>query len=180
MDPGVSTVERRDQRRCLPNVEYVKSLPGILKIVQTVASILAFALSMSAPWGHLGGGWVNFVSINGFIQALIWGLLNLFGVVPPILANYFVELIIYAIFTLFFFIAGIVAACRGSYFGVVGAASFFCFVCVVAFGVDAFFQFLEVRKQYKARNDRRPVSDSSNPNAEDTLFVRPGNEKVFY
>ena len=50
------------------------------------------------------------------------------------------------------------------------------------FGVDAFFQFLDIRARYKARNDRRPTSDASNnPTAEDTLFVRPaGNDKGFY
>jgi len=180
MEPRVSTVETGTQRRCVPDVSYIKSLLGILKIIQVVTSLLTFALSMSVWWGHQGGGWVNFVAINGFIQALIWGLLHLFGVVPPLLETYFVELIIYAVFTLFFLIAGIVAACFGGQFAAVGAAAFFCFVCMVAFGVDAFFQFLDVRSKYKARNDRRPMSESSNPNAEDTLFVRPGNDKAFY
>ncbi len=53
---------------------------------------------------------------------------------------------------------------------------------MVLFGIDAVFQFLDVRKRYKARNDRRSVPDSANAanTTEDTLFVRPGSDKGFY
>jgi len=143
-------------------------------------SMITFILSVSVSWGG-GGGWVNFVAINGFIEALIWGLLHLFEVIPRIVSNFFIELIYYSVWTLFYFIAGIVAASNGYFHGAVGAASFFCFLCTALFATDATMQFLEVRKQYKARNDRRPVSESSNnPTAEDTLFVKPETDKGFY
>jgi hypothetical protein len=162
-----------------PDFGYVKTLPGILKIIEVVLSIITFALSMSEPWGYLGGGWVNFVAINGFIFPFIWGLLHMFGVVPQILMNYFIELIYYALWTLFYFIAGIVAAVQGS-IPVVGAASFFSFSCMIVFGIDLVRQTLAVRAQYKARNDRRPASNVGGGGPEDTLFERPGGDKGFY
>ena len=53
-----------------------------------VMSIIAFACSISVGWG--GGGWVNFVSISGFIQAVIWFVLHLLRVIPQIMANYLI------------------------------------------------------------------------------------------
>ena len=176
-----SNIDGTEQRRCAPNVAYLKTLLGIIKIAQAVLSILTFILSLSAAWGGSAEGWVNFVAINGFIQATIWLFLHLFNAVPQIFANFLIEVIIYSLWTLFFFIAGIVAAVSASRLesGVAGAAAFFSFVCMVLFGVDAVIQLLAVRNNYKARNDRRGDSEAARaPNNEDTLFSR--SDKQFY
>jgi len=136
-----------------------------------VLSIVIFALSMSSYWGYRGGHWVNFVSINGFLQALFWGVLHMFNAIPQILGNYLIELIICVLFTVFYLIAGIVAACYASLFPAVGVASFFSFVCIVAFGVDAYFQFVRVRQ---------PASEVPNQHIEPAVSVSSGNEKVVY
>jgi len=178
MEPGVPTSQGVSQERWLAGVNYIKSVRGILKIVQMVGSILAFILSMSSTWGFAGSGWVNFASINGFIQSLIWGAFHLFSAAPPILANYLVELIIYGILTLFLTVAGIVAACGSSQQPVVGAAAVFCFICMVAFGIDACFQFWDVH--YKSRTERPyvPEPSSNPPDADNVAIVTPDDVKM--
>ncbi|ESN90553.1 hypothetical protein HELRODRAFT_166233 [Helobdella robusta] len=140
--------------------DYIKSFLGICKIAQIILSIMTFAFSSSCPWGSLGGGWVGFVSMTGFINAVIYFVLHLFNTIPPVFVNYFVELISYAIFTLFFFIAGIVAAAKGHLDGLIVAAAIFCFGALVAFLMDTVIQGLEVNKAWRERNARRAVPTS--------------------
>lgn len=153
---------------CAP--DYIKTIPAILKLVQMVASILTFGLSVSGSWGG-GGGWVAFVSISAFIHAVIWFVLHLISLVPDVLINFFVEVIGYCIWTLFFFISGIVAAVAAGSSGVAGAAAFFAFVCMGVYGADAVMQLLEIRRIWKERNDRRQVP--SRAAEEDDIFIQP-------
>lgn len=123
-------------------LDYIKTIPGILKIVEVVASIITFICASVVPWGYLGAGWVQFVSISAFITALIWFIFYLIGVIyrfpgPWIL----IEFIYYCVFTLFFLIAAIVSAARAHAAPSIGAAAFFAFVCTAVFAVDTFFQF---------------------------------------
>lgn len=138
-----------------------------------VTALLTFILAVSGGWGYHGGGWVAFVGISGLIQATTWFILHVLNVIPDIMANYFIEVIGYCVWTLFFFIAGIVAACQGYYYPVAGAASFFAFVGLIVFGADATFQLLEIRTIWKARNDRRQVPTKSAD--EDDIFIRRPN-----
>lgn len=159
-------------RGCPP--EYIKTPRGILKIVQMFCSLLTFALSFG--WSLSGGGWVSFVAVSGFIHAVIWFVLHLMNVIPDIMFNYFVEVIGYCVWTLFFFISGIVAAVQGPYSSVAGAAAFFAFVCMIVFGADASIQLLELRSAWKDRNDRRQVPTRSTD--EDDIFIRRPNPAV--
>jgi hypothetical protein len=176
MDYDTQPVAADQDRRTFQR-EFLTSFKGIIKIFQIVLSILTFALSTSSSkFGYQGGGWVGFVSMTGFLNATIWFILYLFNTVPDLALNYFVELIVYSVLTLFFFIAGIVAACKGYIGGVVAAASFFAFACFVAFGIDMAFQAMDERRRWKARNDRRvPTSPESNISggAEVDIFIRP-------
>lgn len=110
------------------------------------------------------------MGITGFIKAVTWFVLHLLSVIPDIMFNYFIEVIGYCIWTLFFFISGIVAAVNGPSASVAGAASFFAFVCFVVFGADAAIQLLELRSVWKARNDRRQVPTKNAD--EDEIFAR--------
>lgn len=162
------------QRTCPP--EYIKTPPGILKIIQIVTSLLTFILAVSGGWGQSGGGWVGFVGITGLVNATVWFVLHVLNVIPDIMANYFIEVIGYCVWTLFFFIAGIVAAVQGAHYPVAGAAAFFAFVGMAVFGADATIQLLEIRKIWKARNDRRQVPTKSAE--EDDIFIRGSNAAV--
>lgn len=161
-------------RSCPP--AYIKTPPGILKIIQMVTSLLTFILAISGGWGHVGGGWVGFVGITGLINATIWFVLHCLNVIPDIMANYFIEVIGYCFWTLFFFIAGIVAAVQGANYPVAGAASFFAFVGLIVFGADTAIQLLEIRTIWKARNDRRQVPTKNAD--EDDIFIRRPNAAV--
>jgi hypothetical protein len=162
------------ERSCPP--EYVKTRQGILKIIQMVVSLLTFILSVAGGWGSVGGGWGGFVGITGLINSTIWFTLHMLSVIPDIMANYFIEVIVYCFLTLFFFIAGVVAACQGSVYPVAGAAAFFAFVGMIVFGADATIQLLEIRTLWKARNDRRQVPTKSAD--EDDIFIRRPNAAV--
>jgi hypothetical protein len=135
-------------------MSYIKSICGIAKMVQIVMSIIAFLCSVVVPWAYIGGGWVNFVAITGFIHAIVFFCFHLLNFVPRMTVFVFIELISYIVFVVCFLIAGIVAAAGAqtrrndgrSDYSSVGASSFFCFASMIAWAVDAVFQFLEVRK----------------------------------
>jgi hypothetical protein len=156
MEPAITrpaVIEPGIPARFSPNINYIKTIPGILKILEMVPSLLTFILSMTFPWGITGGGWIGFASINGLIQSVIWGSLHFFTVVQPIMANLYIELIMCCCLALFYFIAGIIAACQGYKSGVVAAACIFSFLCMVFFGVDSFLQIQNIRSRYAAQQN---------------------------
>jgi len=145
------------------DVSYIKTLPGILRIVELVLCIIVFICAVSAcswaNWYGNGGacGWAGFVGFVGFLLVTTWLLFYLFHVhdvsanVPWLL----IELIIYAVWTLFFFIAGIASAVAASevqnvtyyntYYARVrdgsAAGSFFAFAAAGVFGFQTFLLF---------------------------------------
>jgi len=133
---------------------YIRTPQGILRICEMVFSLIAFLCSVVVDygwWPHLGGGWVNFVAITAFVLAAIFFALHLLNFNPRVTIFYYVEFIVYCVFCACFLIAGIVAAARADQnkystgHQSVGAASFFCFLCMILWAVDAVLQFLEIR-----------------------------------
>jgi uncharacterized membrane protein len=139
MESGRSSV------RCPP--EYIRTVPGILKIVELILCLLTFAISLGGYWSGYGGGWVEFVAMSSFITTLIWFILHLIlPTLPGFLLSRPYEFVTYIVMAALFLIAGIVAAARAPYLpGQVGATAFFAFASVVVYGIDAFFQFREWR-----------------------------------
>ncbi|CAH2259211.1 CKLF-like MARVEL transmembrane domain-containing protein 4 [Pararge aegeria] len=106
------------------NVEYFKSPPGILKIVQLVLGILCMALG--TPWAS---AWFVFVAVTSFITTLMWSFVYFLSIREALKLpiNWILsELISTSVETLFYFIAFIVmfTSVYGNYGRNVAAAVF--------------------------------------------------------
>jgi len=143
------------------DVSYIKTIPGILRIVEIVLCIILFICAVSAcsaGWSLGECGWGSFVGFMGFILVIAWLLFNLFHIhemaanVPWLL----IELIFYAIWTFFLLVAGIALAVLSARWSNVygwgakvssgaGAASFFAFAAAVVFGFHTFLIFRDWR-----------------------------------
>lgn len=148
------------------STKYVKSMSGIFKIVEMVLSFIMFICS-----AYRGIGWSSFVGIAGLIQVFIFFLLHILNYFPDSIIGFIIELIVYAVFTLFFFGAGIncavVAAWDGKYIkdthpGAYTAsivATLFCFACFVVWGIDTVLQLLAVltRKRQQPTAPAQPA-----------------------
>jgi len=141
------------QPRCECPPTYFRTIPGLLKIVEIIFTILTFAISFGCIWwSHLGGGWVEFTGIISFIIITCWLILHLINWIPQIFLNLLLEIICYCIMTVILLISGIVAAARAETAGfywdcksTVGATSFFAFAAAITCGVDAILQFMAYR-----------------------------------
>jgi len=153
------------------DISYIKTIPGILRIVEIILCIILFicAVTANTTWGGSFGasGWGAFVGFVGFLLVIAWLVFYLFHVheaaanVPWLL----IEMICYAIWTFFLIIAGIaLAVLSGSYAGLycnnlilrcwwnqvhsaAGAASFFAFAAAVVFGFQTFLIFRDWRNR---------------------------------
>jgi hypothetical protein len=141
MEQQQTTTTESSTFRCQLSVDYIRKIEGILKIIEIVLSIIAFGCSVGSHNPDLG--WTSFVAITGFISAIVWLIWHML-VQNSWRWNVIIELINYALWTLFFLIAGIVAAVySGNYYTnykTAGAASAFAFFCMVAWAVDTALQ----------------------------------------
>ncbi|XP_046354492.2 plasmolipin-like [Haliotis cracherodii] len=125
-----------------PDVGYVKSIPGILKIVEFVLCIIVLICTSVVYWVPYGAGWIQFVAVAACVVVallFIFHFLHIFEKLPgpwPL-----IEFVCYIVFTIFFLISAIVAAVRGGWHGSIAATAFFCFATTAVFGVDTFFQY---------------------------------------
>jgi len=110
---------------------------GILKIVEFVLAIIAFACAaaVTSPWVFPGFGWVSFVAFCGFIMAISFLVFHLLVITSWTLAI-MVEIISYGVWTILFLIAGIVAAATAKGNSTAGAACAFSFFSMAAWAVD--------------------------------------------
>jgi hypothetical protein len=128
---------------------YIRTVPGILKIVELVLDFLVFICLVAGPtYLYSGIGWATFVSITAFISTMIllwlylFHIIELYNIVPWLL----VELIMCAIFVLMFFTASSVAAAGAASLvnfnpGPFAAAAFFGFMAMFCYGFDCFLKF---------------------------------------
>jgi CDP-diglyceride synthetase len=123
------------------SVAYMKTLPGILKIVEIVLSLLTFICSCVDVWE--AARWAQFQSAFAVISTtgyLVLYLLNLVSRLPgpwPL-----IEFIYYMIFTGCFLITAIAAAAQAvSAYPSISATAYFAFAATSFFAVDTFFHF---------------------------------------
>ncbi|XP_034840264.1 CKLF-like MARVEL transmembrane domain-containing protein 4 [Maniola hyperantus] len=126
------------------NVEYFKTPPGILKIIQLVLGILCMALG--TPWAS---AWFVFVAVTSFITTLMWSFVYFLSIreALKIPINWVLsELISTSIETLFYFIAFIVmfTSVHGNYGRNVAAAVFGIFN-TLAYAASSYFLLQEHR-----------------------------------
>ncbi len=138
---------------------YVRTIPGILKVVQVVLNLIAFICVMAsgAHWRSRSvGSWFCFVTMTAFWTTgtlLVLYLLHViekFHVIPWML----IEFVFCTLWTFFYFTASLDAAVNASYEPALGAACFFGFLAMAAYGYDAFLKFRGYRAGQLAQGER--------------------------
>lgn len=150
IQPEMASATTVPQSSDIFNNEFLCSLDCLLKVIEMVFSLITFICACVdyTPFTQLGGGWVQFVAITAFMFTGVIFLVHMFRMTPKLsdkIPCKFTEFCYYAIYTLFYFIAGIVAACNGYLSGAVVAATVFAFFSLVVFGCDAAFRFMDWR-----------------------------------
>lgn len=126
------------------NIDYFKSPPGILKVVQLILGILC--MSLGTPWAS---AWYVFVAVTAFVTTLLWSFVYLLSIreALKIPINWVLsELISTSVETLFYFIAFIVMFT--SFYGDYGrnvAAAVFGIFNTLAYAASSYFLFQEHR-----------------------------------
>ncbi|XP_004924860.1 uncharacterized protein LOC101742095 [Bombyx mori] len=130
------------------NVDYFKTPPGLLKIIQLILGILCMGLG--SPWYST---WFVFVAVTSFITTLMWSFVYLLSIREALKLpiNWVLsELISTALETVMYLLAFIVLfAATGTYYGPrygsnVAAAVFGIFN-TIAYGASSFLLFREHR-----------------------------------
>jgi len=150
--PAFSTVECR----ATPDASYLRTLPGMLKLLILALNFLVFfCLLVGGPGYYTGVGFATFVSTFGFTITLILLLLYLFHIVDmmPNIPWIVGEMVYCFAWAIFYFIAASVLAVatanyRGTFFW--GVAAFFAIAALCAYGFDAYLKFLAWKRDEKA------------------------------
>lgn len=139
---------------CQFDPSYVRTVPGILKIVQMVADILGFICVVSSRDSY-HSGWYDFVAMTGFLLTGTLLLFYFFHLIERLhmLPWLLIEFIYCTLWTLFFFISAVLVATR-PYTGGYIAGAVFGFVATVAYGYDAFLKFMGWRSGDIAQGER--------------------------
>jgi len=146
---------------------YVVSLDGMLKVAEMVLSLIVFITAVvDGRFGSDGGAWVEFTSMSALVFIFIMYMLYLFKVVykiPGSVPRYLIEFIFFAVYTLFYFISGIVAAAWAHNDAAVGACAFFCFATMILFGADTYFHFNVWRSNTADTSTANPPMPNTGP-----------------
>lgn len=136
---------------------YIRTIPGILKIIQLVADLLGFICIMTVNhWYPSAVNWYSFVAMTGFwvtgtlLVFYLFHLIERLHMLPWML----IEFIYCVVWCVFFLIAGSVAASKAAYSEGFGAASFFGYCGMVVYGYDAFLKFRGWRAGEIAQGER--------------------------
>ncbi|UYV71438.1 CMTM4 [Cordylochernes scorpioides] len=148
--------------------EYVKIIPGILKISQCVVSIIGFIAITASCHGYCFGGasWYGFVSMTAFWVTLVLLGFYLFHLIEKL---YFLpwiqaEGIYCAIWTLFYFIAALVVLVQSHGNGGFITGGFFGFIAMLLYGADAFFKYRAWQGGEIAQGERKTTTSTSPTN----------------
>nr|CAD7606532.1 unnamed protein product [Timema genevievae] len=143
---------------------YIRTIPGILKVVQIVLNLLGF-ICISVSWGATSsrGSWFNTVAMTGFWFTGIMLALYLFHVVEKFYKIPWlkIEFVFCALWVFFYLLAASLAADYGKADEAFGAAAFFGFCAMVVYGYDAFLKFNGVRSGALAQGDRVVTKSTS-------------------
>jgi len=144
---------------------YIRSLPGALKTAAVIVNLACFICVMFATpyYKELPvGEWVVFVAMTAFwvsLSLLLMYLLHAiekFHVIPWLM----IEFGFYALWSFFYFTAGVAAAVEGPHSSALGAAAFFCFLGLLLYGGDAVVKWRGWRAGRLAQGERT-VSQSA-------------------
>jgi len=169
------------------------SIPGILAITQVVLNAIVFMCSICSGWCFRGQPffiWAELVSSIGFWVSLTLFLLQFINQLTAVRERMFQQIKIWnfieaglvALWCFFFFTVFLDCAIKSTWNlvcysftvlriktshqadrGVIGAAAFFAFAAMVAYGADLFFRFREWKSGHKdSRTDQQKSGDAPN------------------
>jgi len=141
-------------------LDYIRSVPGVLKLIELLCDLLAVILCGAAPLVDGGSGqkgFFLFVSILALIVTTILFILFVLNINNMLLKNRWplIEMCWCAFIALFYFIASIVIATIAKQNGTYGAAAFFGFAAFITYVADAIFQFRTNRSSSYAHNEQQ-------------------------
>lgn len=146
---------------------YLKTLPGAIKGVEVVLNLVCFiCITLASPYYKEAaiGEWFIFVCMTAFWVSLVLLLMYLchaiekFHVIPWLM----IEFGFYALWSFFYFTAGLAAAVEAKFSAPLGAASFFGFSCTLLYGFDSFLKFRGWRAGQLAQGERRVTQTVTN------------------
>ncbi|CAD5206237.1 unnamed protein product [Bursaphelenchus okinawaensis] len=127
---------------------YLRTLPGMLKVVVIVLDFLCFfCVLVGGPGYYAGVGFATFVSVIGFMISLTLLILYLCHIVDNLENIPWIvgEMVYCFAWTIFFFIAGsVLAVASVSHRNTTGwaLAAFFAIAAMCAYGLDCYLKFL--------------------------------------
>lgn len=134
---------------------YIQTIPGILKAVVIVLNLIGFICIEASKYSHLSRGeYFNFVAMCGFWFSGLMLIFYIFHVVEKFFKIPWlkIEFVFYALWTLLYLIAAILAVTFNS--GAYTAAGFFGFLAMVVYGYDAFLKYQLIRSGAIAQGSR--------------------------
>lgn len=145
---------------------YIRTIPGMLKIAAVLLDILGFiCIMVSENNYHSRANWFNFCAMGGFWITGILLAFYLFHVIEKLhfIPWIMVEMGYCGAWCFFYLTASAACAAWGSHNEAWAAASFFGFVAMIVYGVDAFFKFKAWRAGEIAQGDRVRSVQKSEP-----------------
>lgn len=133
---------------------YIRTIPGILKIVQILLNLLGFICIEVAGVYHTRGSFFNTVSMTGFWFTGVLLALYLFHIIEKFYKIPWlkVEFIFCGVIALLYLIAAALAA--AVYLEAYAAAAFFGFCAMVVYGYDAFLKYKGLQSGELAQGER--------------------------
>uniref|UniRef100_A0A3Q2U8M6 Plasmolipin n=1 Tax=Fundulus heteroclitus TaxID=8078 RepID=A0A3Q2U8M6_FUNHE len=134
------------------DVSFVRSVPAMLMVAETVAGVLHWALVASTPYLAVSAayGWVMFVAVTLWIFSTLLFLALLLSVPQRLpVVPWAVTVMMYngvaALLYLTAFIANAATAANSVYVGHLGAAAFFGAALTLLYGASAYLSYLDWR-----------------------------------
>ncbi|XP_068975672.1 CKLF-like MARVEL transmembrane domain-containing protein 4 [Bombus flavifrons] len=143
---------------------YIKTLPGMLKVAQVVLNLLGFiCITVTSHSNFSRGAWFNTVAMGGFWFTGILLVFYLFHIVEKFskIPWLKIELTFCVLWTIFYMLAASLAAGYAKYIEAFGAAAFFGFCAMVAYGYDAWLKFHASRSGALAQGQHTPKQVST-------------------
>jgi len=140
---------------------YVRTLPGLLKVIVIILNFLCFFCVLLGPAYYAGVGGATFVSIFGLIITLTLLMLYIFHIVDstPQIPWILIEMVYCFAWAIFYFIASsVLAVASVSHYHATGwaIAAFFGFSAMLAYILDSYLKFLSWKNNEKATGGAGP------------------------
>ncbi|XP_006613089.1 plasmolipin-like [Apis dorsata] len=154
-----------------PNIRfdssYIRTLPGILKIVQVILNLLGFICITVSSYHTSRGEWFNTVAMGGFWFTGILLVFYLFHIVEKFskIPWLKIEFLFCIIWTAFYLLAASLAVDYAKYIEAYGVAAFFGYCAMVVYGYDAWLKFQAIKNGALAQGQHTPkqVSTMTSP-----------------